>query len=77
MAAAICKTPLRFFGTFVCTSKGYVERAISLPSLERVVVFVTLLNVSVRGRYGGKLLSISLKKERGTYSGLALLASQK
>ena len=42
MATAICKTPLRsplksggFLGTFVCTSKGYVERETSLASLER------------------------------------------
>ena len=42
MATAICKTPLRsplksgvFFGTFVCTGKGFVERGTSLASLER------------------------------------------
>ena len=53
-----------FFGKFVCTSKGYIEREISLPSLERKGgtfqgslcpplksgVFLALLNAPVRAR---------------------------
>ena len=54
-----------FFGTFECTSKGYVERETSLASLERggvtlqgfayfacltkVVVLVAFLGAPVRG----------------------------
>ena len=78
-----------FFGTFECTSKGYVERETSLASLERgrylfrarfarlskVVVFLALLNAPVRDMKKGKLLSLRLR-EGGTYSGLALLTAQ-
>ena len=53
MATAIGRTPLTlltcqkvvvFFGTFVCTSKGYVERetSLSLITCQKVVVFLAI-----------------------------------
>ena len=80
-----------FCGTFECTGKGYVERELlSLRSRERrslfralftclskVVVLVALLNAPVRGMWKGNFSCFAREREESTYSGLALLASQK
>ena len=66
-----------FFITFVCNSKGYVERVISLPSLERegsTFSGVTLL-ASQRWCFGTFVCTSMGYVESET--SLAFLASQK
>ena len=88
MATAICKTPLRlplksgiFLSHLCATVKGYVEREISLPSLEKergtfswlskVVVFLALLGAPVRGIYniGRELLLLRSRERRALIQG--------
>ena len=80
-----------FGGTFECTGKGYVERELLLlRSRERRVLIQGLLCSPLKsGGFGGTFECTgkgyvergtslaSLEREGGTYSGLALLASQK
>ena len=79
-----------FGGSFVCTGKGYVERELLLlrsrergylfrarfARLSKVVVLVALLCAPVRGMEKGNF-SCFARVRGSTYSGLALLASQK
>ena len=80
-----------FFGTFVCTGKGYVERELlSLRLRERWVLIQGSLSSPLKsGVFFGTFVCTGkgyveretflalLEREGGTYSGLALLASQK
>ena len=80
-----------FCGTFECTSKGYVERETSLTRerggylfrvrfarLSKVVVFCGTFVCTSKGYVERELIYLALlERERGSYSGLAMLASQK
>ena len=71
-----------FCGTFGCTGKGYIEREALIQGarfarISKVVVFCGTFGCTGKGYVERETSLASLEREGGTYSGLALLASQK